>query len=40
MRNGLDLAVKATALILSINIHVIREREIESKERFKDEENL
>ena len=40
LRNGLDLAVKATTLIFSLKTHVVRKREIYSKERFKDEEHL
>ena len=45
MRNGLDLAGKATALVLlrllgKLKTHVFRKREIYSKERFKDKENF
>ena len=45
LRNELDPAIKATALILSILLsklktHVVRKREIYSKERLKDKENL
>ena len=40
IRNGLIPAVKATLLVLSLKTHVVRKREIYSKERFKDEENL
>ena len=40
LRNGLDLAIKATALIFSLKSHVVRKREIYSKEKFKDKENI
>ena len=45
LRNGLDSAIKATALILFILLsklktHVVRKRKRYSKERFKDEENI
>ena len=40
LRNGLDLAVKATTFILFLKTHVVRKRETYSKERFKDKENL
>ena len=45
LRNGLHLAGKATALVLlrllgKLKTHVVRKREIYSKERFKDKENF
>ena len=40
LRNGLDPAIKAMTLILSLKTHVVTKREIYSKERFKDKENL
>ena len=40
LRNGLIPTIKAIVLVLSLKTHVVRKREIYSKERFKDEENL